>query len=314
MKYVCDNELEELRQIVENHAKYQKVMVLYDDTVSNIELMDIYNSIKGLCIYNQMNVRGSDLSELNNGYKLVIFKCCADSILTININMNEFDNIFIPTDRSILPFSLLANNVLNKQDDTLIQNKNIFDIHSLTSIYFNNFYSYFSSLFTLEDVNTDIEFNLENITRNSIINKLNKMSSDVIFEDVKILKKMNIEYNYLALVDLVLINGFLLLISAVRDKSLTLVDVYKATKDDNALIDKFYAMINNDSFTNVIMLNYNYLYKLCDKTKETIKSLLNLTTIDSARIHEIIDKVKNYTKNSEDSYLSYLYLYDIFSV
>ncbi len=314
MKYVCDNELEELRQIVENHAKYQKVMVLYDDTVSNIELMDIYNSIKGLCIYNQMNIRGSNLSELNNGYKLVIFKCCADSILTININMNEFYNIFIPTDRSILPFSLLSNNVLNKQDDTLIQKKNIFDIHSLTSIYFNNFYSYFSSLFTLEDVNTDIEFNLENITRNSIIDKLNKMSSDVIFEDVKILKKMNIEYNYLALIDLLLINGFLLLISAVRDKSLTLVDVYKATKDDNALIDKFYAMINNDSFTNVIMLNYNYLYKLCDKTKETIKSLLNLANIDKTRIHEIIDKVKNYTKNSEDSYLSYLYLYDVFSV
>ena len=52
MKICNDNPIKEIKNIVQEKAKYQKVMVLFDENVSNIETQSIYQEIKDICIYN----------------------------------------------------------------------------------------------------------------------------------------------------------------------------------------------------------------------------------------------------------------------
>ena len=46
MEILNENYLQEIKRIVYNKARYQKVMLLYDDTVSNSQIMDIYEEVK----------------------------------------------------------------------------------------------------------------------------------------------------------------------------------------------------------------------------------------------------------------------------
>ena len=58
---ICNDEFyKEIKNIVQTKAKYQKVMLLYDENVSSIDIAKIYNSIKELCIYNQCNIDDID--------------------------------------------------------------------------------------------------------------------------------------------------------------------------------------------------------------------------------------------------------------
>ena len=50
MKICNDNPIKEIKNIVQEKAKYQKVMVLFDENVSNIETQAIYQEIKDICI------------------------------------------------------------------------------------------------------------------------------------------------------------------------------------------------------------------------------------------------------------------------
>jgi len=44
-----------------------------------------------------------------------------------------------------------------------------------------------------------------------------------------------------------------------------MVDIYKASKDNYSLIDKFYAMTNNDAFINIVNMNYYFLSQACKR-------------------------------------------------
>ena len=81
MKIINENPLKEIKNIVETKAKYQKVMFLFDDNVSNIKIREIYEEIKGFCVYNQANIKELEKEELFNGYSLIIFHCSIDSFL-----------------------------------------------------------------------------------------------------------------------------------------------------------------------------------------------------------------------------------------
>ena len=81
MKLCYDNPLKELKKIIEINAKYQKVMLLFDDSVSNVEIREVYDTIKQDCIYNQSNILELDDKEIFNGYKLIIYFCSADGFL-----------------------------------------------------------------------------------------------------------------------------------------------------------------------------------------------------------------------------------------
>ena len=131
--------LEEIKGIVADKAKYQKVMLLYDDSFSALEVGEIYATIKELCIYNCKSVEGLDLQELNNGYKLIIYLMSADSYLKLNVKQDEFVNVFISSD-AILPYMIDDMNSINNKDYLLIKNMGL-DKSMLSSIHFNNFYN-----------------------------------------------------------------------------------------------------------------------------------------------------------------------------
>ena len=312
MKYLSENNLEELKNIIDSHAKYQKVMLLYDDTVSNAEIMEIYNTLKGLCVYNHAHISQYDPLELNNGYRALIIKANADSVLSLNIDYNEFVTVFIPTDRMILPYVLTHDDKINLNDNAVIQTKNNVDINAWSSIYFNQFLNYLHSLFTLNE-NSFLLLGDDDVNTN-ILSKLETLPEDLEFFDIKILKNIGIEYKYLCLIDIIVINAFLVMISSIRNKSLVLVDTYKASGQNCVLIDKFFAMAYDKTFIDIINLNYHSLYNFCDKIKSKILPLIDMSDIDITMIEQVIAKIKDYTKNTDDKLLSYLYLYNVFGV
>ena len=50
MKICYENPLLELKKIVNTKAKYQTVLLIYDELFSNIEINEIYQSVKGICV------------------------------------------------------------------------------------------------------------------------------------------------------------------------------------------------------------------------------------------------------------------------
>ena len=72
MKICVENKLQEVKKIILQKAKFQKVMLLFDDSVSNFEIAEIYNEIKEFCVYNQSNISSLKEDEIFDGYRFFI--------------------------------------------------------------------------------------------------------------------------------------------------------------------------------------------------------------------------------------------------
>ncbi|MBO5954626.1 MAG: hypothetical protein J6Q13_01510 [Clostridia bacterium] len=312
MKIYGDNLIKELKQIVESKAKYQKVMLLFDEDVSNVETSEIYEEIKGLCVYNQANIKTLEKEELFNGYRLIIFRCSVDNFLKYGFNRDEFVCVFYPTDNFMLPYFLSQENKIDSNENFLLINKSQIDLNLISSVNLNMFYNYFKNMLSGQNSIVDFYFNKE-ITQFNVLNCISEMSENSFFVDVDILKKCEIDYKDIIIVDLLLIDAFLLLIESVKNQNLMIVDVYKSAKDNVELIEKFYRLFNNDSFIKLVVLNYNCLYKYCQNIKQKIFELIGFCEIEKSIVEEVMAKIKKYSKNDNDL-VCYLYLYNIFGV
>lgn len=309
MKIFSKENLKELTNIINLKAKYQKVMLLYDDTVSNLLIGNIYNLIKSNCIYNQSNINNIDYNELNNGYKLIIYLCATDNFLKLDFDRDEFINVFISTDGCVLPYCLGVNNSVDIKNCYLFLQENAIDIALSSSMCFSTFYNHIKGILNLENNNINFDFSQNFINQNNLINNL-EMMQDFEFVDMDILKKTKIEYRYLNIIDLMLIDAFLVLITSIKNNTLSYVDVYKACKQDYDLLNKLYSMANNESFKTLVLINYNCLKSLCLKTKEKILNFC-VCEITEQEVDGILIKLKEYSKNC-NNVLSYFYLYNIF--
>lgn len=313
MKIVRENILEEIKNIVQAKAKFQKVMVIFDETISIIEVGKIYESIKSFCIYNQANTNNLDEQELRNGYKLIIYCCSINGYLKCDFNKEEFVNVFFPQDSCLIPYFLNEHNCLDKSENYLILQNNCLDLQMLSSVWFNLFFNYFKVLINEGVKAYELTLQLEEITHNNLFKSFSNLNDNFKFVDVEILKENNIDYNCLILLDIMLIDAFLLLVEAIKEENYTIVDVYKATNQDENEIDRFYKLFNNENFINIILLNYNSLHNFCVRTKQKLLQLARLFELDINMVDELTNKIKAYSKK-DCGLLNYLYLYDIFSV
>lgn len=308
----CDDNTS-LTNIVESKAKYQKVMLIYGDTISQSYLDNICNEIKNICIFNKNTINKIEEDELNNGYKLIIWICTADEFLKVDISRSEFINVYLPQDNYFLPF--FANNVCNikRVDDFLIIKGNTIDTTIKSSFYLNNFYKYLLDVLAVNENEFESIFQ-KDITTKTVVSELQSCLENCKMLDLEILKKQNISCEFLPLIDLILVDAFLILISSIKSNKLTMVDIYKSVKGEEMLIDKFYAMSNNKTLINLIILNYHCLYNACLKSKEKILDSFNISKpVLREDVENIIDKVKNFCKYSLNIECC-LYIFNLFSL
>ena len=311
---ICYNKIaEEIKNLVDTKAKYQKVMLLFDDYVSSLEIAEIYRNIKELCIFNQSNMKDVDTQELFNGYRMIIYVCGVDSFLKTQFNKDEFINVFCPRDNGILPYFLSNENKIDSNENYLILPNQKVDVGMLSSLSFNQFFSYFSSLLGINDQEIDFTLSSQEITQQNIMNAMENLDKSINFLDVDILKKCDISYDKIVLVDLLLIDAFSVFITAVKHQNLMLVDVYKVAKENGELIEKFYSLCNNEAIFNLVVLNYNCLLNYCVNKKEKILNCLNVFDFSQKDVEQVCGKIKQYAKD-DDGLLAYLYLYNIFGV
>lgn len=309
MIVIKDEYYNKVFELVEKHAKYQKVMLIYDDSVSNIITSEIYNKIKEICIFNQC--KDSELNnEIFNGYKMLVFVCSSDSFLNLNVNIDEFLNVFCSTDGNVFPFLINLNNKVNKNENYIITNKNVLDVSMMSSLIFNKFFNLIKNLncmdlgladrnFCIDDIELEQTFKLENINENDE------------FVDLDILRKCALNYKSLPVIDMILIDAFLVVFQGIKQQQLSLVDIYKSCREDYDKLDKFYALFENENFSSVVKLNFSFLTGLLLKYKSKIKDCLDVVELDENEIQDVIIKVKDYCKNN-NSILSYLYLFNVF--
>ncbi len=310
MEIIKHDFLSNLKQIVEIKAKYQKVMLVYDDLASSVQISDIYEKIKDICIFNKMHTQKFDLTELNDGYKLIIFLLSADSYLRLGMTPNEFVNIFIPLSENVLPFYVDENYNLIKKNDYILLNSNLADICIETSVLFNELFEYFNNLI-LGKTNKIVFDGAKEITQNSLFSLLT--TENLFFLDLKIIKTYNIPLSKLPLVDFMLISALKVMIEGVLGNNLTLVDCYKAFKDDEKLIEKFYALTLNNIFIEIIKLNKLTIKNTLNKIDEHIGNIIWSFDVSEKEFEDILFKLKSFLKNT-NCYLSNLYLYNIFGV
>ncbi len=313
MKIHYENSLKEIKNLVSQKAKFQKVMLIYDDCVSNLEIAKIHGVIKDLCVYNHCHISAVSQEELNDGYRLLIFRCSAENFLKFNKNLSEFISVIYPCENGLLPFFLTGDNTLDKSDKHLLLDEAKIDINLLSSIHFNLFFNYFQNIIVGNDTSHFFEIARKEITQQNAFESLNDLGENTFFIDLNIIKNQKMRYEEMVVVDLILINALQLLIESVKQKNIMLVDVYKAGKDDEIFIEKSYKLFNNDIFANLIILNYNCLINFCKKTKDKIKELISFVRVDTSRIDEIFKNIKNYSKKDK-GLIAYLYLFNFFNV
>jgi len=310
MEILLNNSYKNLYNLVNKKAKYQKVLVIYDDFVSNLEINELYLTIKELCIFNKMEISNINEKEIFNGYKMLIFFCSGISLLKLNLNREEFINVYLLQDNNLLPCFVNNVNLLTKESYILIENP-VIDNNLLSSFYFNNFINYLDCILNFKPSFIETDFKYE-LTLNSVTDAFNLLDETYKFTDLNIIKDSNINYNEISLLHLIIVDAFLILFSAIKNKQSSLVDVYKVAKNNTKLIEKLYANYNNKTIYNSIILNYNFLNNFTTKTKKNIlKNIYLNSDIDYSKLDESILKIKNYLKNC-DNFLNYLYLYDIF--
>ena len=313
MKIYFENKLKNLKEIVQQKAKYQKVMLLFDESVSNLEISEIYNEIKDCCVYNQSNILDIKEDEIFDGYRLVIYLTLVDNFLKCKFDRSEFINVYIHKDGAMLPYFLSTDNKLNNDENFLLADNLKIDLSMISSVYFNKFYNYFRNLMLGETFYFDFNFSTMEITQSNVLNLINQLDMETKFLDVEILREQNIEYGLIVFVDLMIIDAILLLITSIKNHNFMLVDVYKSAKEDCEMIEKFYKLYNNDVFINLVQLNYNCLYNYCVKTKEKIIEFTKFFKIDTTQVASLLNQIKIFSKNDNDI-MAYLYLYNIFNV
>lgn len=315
---IKDNDiLKNLRDIIDAKSKYQKVMLLYDDNVSNLDIANIFDTIKEVCIFNKLNINSEQerLNEVNDGYRTIIYLCSIDSFLTLKFDRNEFINIYLPMDNAILPYFLDKSYRNEKSvNDYLLLNKRIVDISLVFSVFFNKFYNYIKNLMYFQNSSIEFNFEINELSSLNSIDIINKIEKDFEFIDIKIIAECEIDYQFLPVVDYLIITAFSLLIRSVHNHTLSMVDIYKSVKEDYALVEKFYAMANNELFINLINLNFNCINSFCEKCRVGILDRVSVCEeFNETSIKEILVKLKDYFKNSQGLF-AYLYLYDIFGI
>ena len=309
MDILYEKDLNEIRSFVQSKAKYQKVMLLFDETVSNVEISEIYNQIKDLCVFNQSNINKYDDIEINNGYRLIIYYCSAESYLKCGLNREEFENLIIPTDFSVLPF-FLADNFKTLTNGCCLINKSGVDVVALISVCFNKFFKFLNNLISGEI--SIYAFDLVKcVTQQSIVEIINE--EETCYIDFELLKKCDLSYKELPIVDLILIDAFLVLINSIKNSECMLVDVYKASEGNHLIIDKLYRLYNNDHIRKLIILNHNSILNYCMLTRNKILELIKFVNMETSNLKEIVNKIKNFSKQNE-GLIGCLYLYDIFGV
>ena len=301
---------QKFKKIVKENAKFQKVMILFDISSQNELVNTIFNEIKECCVVNKLKIEG-EISEIYNGYKLLIIITSTNAFVKANIRVSEFYSIFLPTDEHILPYFLDETNSFNKKECTLFLKPSNLDVGVYTSIFFNRYYQFLFDLFYTQTSSIEFDFFIGDITQKNILNLLNNQNKKMNFIDIEIIKKTDIDIEDLCLVDYLLISTFNIVIGAIKHNAYELVDVYKSARENYALIDRYYTMANNELFTNLISLNFNKLNSASEKTKQSIFEFLKYFSISNEHIDEIIERVKNYSKTS-DGILGYLYLYNVF--
>ena len=215
MKICVENKLQELRNIVQQKAKFQKVMLLFDDSVSNFEIAEIYNEIKEFCVYNQSNISSLKEDEIFDGYRLIIYYSLVDNFLKCNFDRSEFINVFIPRDSAMLPYFLSQKSTISQDENYLLLENSKIDLSMLSSIHFNKFYNYFRNLTTGENHTFDLNFLNMEITQANVVNSISQFNEQSLFLDVEILKKQNIEYELIVFVDIMVIDAIILLMNSI---------------------------------------------------------------------------------------------------
>ena len=312
MKVYFENSINEIKNIVEQKAKFQKVMLLFDENVSTGDINSVYEEIRDVCVYNQCNISLLDEKEIFDGYRLIIYYCSADNYLKCNFNKDEFINVFLLQDNNVLTFVLNNSNTISNLDNHIILKSKQIDLKMLISINLNLFYNYFNKFLFGQNVNMFIEY-LDNqpITQQSIFEFL-KVNNDLSFIDVEMLKKCDISYDDIFIVDLMIIDLMLLLITKIKSGNLMFVDVYKHCKININFVEKFYKFYQDDSFLNTIILNYNHLYKYCVRTRNKILELIKFFKVDMEKIDTIVKKIEDFAI-LDNGVLGYAYFYDVFN-
>lgn len=303
---------EDIKNIVYAKARYQKVMLLTDENSSVDLVAKIYQEVKDFCIFNKCNITKLD-NEIFNGYRIVIYLVSAQNYLNCNINKSEFINVIIAQQTSLLPYFLDKSCGIEKQENYLTLMHNGLDLNMLSSIYFNAFYNYFQNLTTGQSIDEFFSLAREEITQQNLFKVLERLDKNFVFLDMAIIKQSNVSLSSVGIMDLILINAFITLICNIKQQNLMLVDTYKAAREDMALTEKFYRQHFNQTFHQLVILNYNCLINFANKTKEKILEILSFSKQNKDDVNLLISEVKNYSKFNEDA-CGYLYLYNLFGL
>lgn len=296
----------QLRDLVEKHAKYQKVILIYDKYVSHNDIQTVYEQIKEICVFNKMEITNENINEIYNGYKMIIFMCEPESFLSFNMNLEEFVNVFFSS--AILPCCLNAKNTKSDAKVFILDEKSKLDKSAFSSLSFNNFYNYLANIYNQTDV--EIDFSIGEISNRNLIQKLNLLPDNFEFVDIDILRKSNLNYNFLPIVDFVLTVGFATFFSDIKQHTLLMTDLYKTIKENDVMIDKFYALAHNDAMITMVELNFSAMQNNLKHTNAFVRELINENFTDED-LDNIINAIKEYSKNCT-GLLNYLYLYNVF--
>lgn len=306
--------IEDLSSIVERYAKYQKVMLVFDQFASNLQIAEIHQTIKELCIFNQIDISVNNgakdsnqtINEIYNGYKMLIFLCAPETVINLKLNLEEFVNVFI-CQNAILPYCLNKDYAISQAQTFLLQQTNRLDKSAFSSLSFNSFYNYILDVYTQTE--TNFKINMQEFSNRNLLSAFAELGTNFKFVDIEIIANSNLDYRTLPIVDFVLLAGFEAFFAGVKQHNFLFADLYKVAKGNPQLINKYYALSQNDAMLTMVELNFNFLQNKLNLAKQTVHQFLQILPTDD--VLKIVQAVKLYAKNST-GILNYLYLYNVF--
>lgn len=348
-------------KLIQKYCPYQKIVLIYDFSFPST-MLDAFekiaknNAVLTKHIYSDNTDTNLINQDIIDGTRMLVFCMQAENYIKISkfLVTDNITKVCFPTDCDILGFALDKSHCIDK-DNILILCEELFEynnyyctngIISLCCILANCIYSKWQSYIHSDShllMNTNDNFNkikkdLQTILESTNASEQSELITNLIcyywettcsnlkLYNLDIICKNNLPYYNVLNSCLINISAIINLLKERKQRTLTILDVYKEVKTSNGYqfehLNKYFDMIF-DAKANYILNCYTptLLYD-CETASDIIYKVLAYFTVKEPQINvcfgqkniiSLLKIIKNYLRNLvDDNLIKYTYLYNTY--
>ena len=306
MKIIRKNTVKEIVNLILLRAKYQKVVICYDDTADKCLLENIKDKVDKQVVFINFyyNNNYEDLSKtLQDGARIVVYNVSVDNYLKIKDNNNFLIKVFVPTSNFILPYMIEIDSVFC---DNLLVCPGKLDCLAIILLYDAGLTKLWADLQLHEKVDLEVFKNIDNVINSGGGDLMEITGYLSNYIDISVDENCIPYYIYLKLCYVCK------MLERFKFNEESVLDFYKL-KLSREEIDKAYLVLVKSEIVDCLKMYCDKILRVVYALLQRVKILIKKYFKNKINIEKIDLKIKENAKNLKIDNLLYIsYIFNVF--